>query len=466
MTATCEFSRFDDHELISAGEWVLLNPDGGGIALLSTTRLVYSSPNFRLNREFYDYVFERNARGEPNRLGDIIRLTKNAIGPELNKLSFTLLGDPALALVYPRNKVVLTHLNDKVLESFTDTLSALSKVEARGYVAGLNGEKLNDFSGVVIPTVLDKAVNLNNLANDGGDMMDFKVQNNILFRGKASVENGDFSFSFIIPKDIAYQVGNGKFSFYANNGTVDGHGSDQTMLIGGSSNINIDDTEGPEINLFMNDSLFVSGCITNENPVIFARLRDNYGINTVGNGIGHDITAVLDNNQQNILVLNDYYESELDDYTSGTISYPLSDLEPGEHTLRLKVWDIMNNSSESEISFTVNPASDLVIDHVLNYPNPFTTHTQFYFEHNQGHQPFDMTLQVYTVSGKLVKSFEYISAEQTQVQPGSFRVGPIDWDGLDDFGDRIGKGTYIYRIKIRTLDGKTGEAYQKLVILR
>jgi hypothetical protein len=465
MTATCEFSRFDDVE-ISAGEWVLLNPKGGGIGLFSTTRLVYSAPNYYLNREFYNYVFGRDTQGEKYGLGDIMRLTKNAIGEEINKLSFTLLGDPALRLSYPDYRVEMTDINGKSLEVFSDTLKALSAATVQGHITDLQGNKLIDFNGQVVPTIYDKEMTMNNLANDGGPVMEFQVQNSILFKGKASVTNGEFTFSFIVPKDMAYQVGSGKFSFYASDDQRDASGVNQTVLFGESSGEEINDRQGPELDIFMNDSSFVSGGITNEDPILLIRVKDESGINTTGNGIGHDITAILNGNQQNALVLNDYYESDLDDYRSGTIRYPLSQLEPGDHTIKVKVWDIVNNSSEAELSFSVVSSEEVVIEHVLNYPNPFTTHTDFYFEHNQGHQDMEVLLQVYTISGKLVKSFEYIQANQTQVGAGSYRVGPISWDGLDDFGDPIGRGTYFYRVRIRTADGKSKEAFQKLVILK
>lgn len=466
ITATCEFSRFDDYEKTSAGELVILNADGGGIALLSTTRLVYSSPNFILNREFYNYAFTLDNQGNRLALGDVMRLTKNAVGEEQNKLSFTLLGDPALILSYPELGIRMTEINGQPVAEFSDTLKALSITTVKGHITDLQGVKLNDFNGVVIPAVYDKEITQTNLANDGGAIMEFTVRNNILFKGKASVKNGDFSFSFPVPRDIAYEVGTGKFSFYGKNDVSDVCGVDQSIRIGGSEGISTNDQTGPEVGVFMNDTTFVSGGITGENPTLVIRITDSSGVNTTGNGIGHDITATIDDNQQSSIVLNDYYESDLDQYHSGSISYPLSNLAAGNHTVKVKVWDIVNNSTETQIDFTVHSSDELVLEHVLNYPNPFTTKTDFYFEHNQGDQALDVLIQIFTVGGKLVKSFEFLTVDQTQVQPGSFRVGPVSWDGLDDYGDRIGRGTYFYRVKVRTADGKTKEAFQKLVILK
>jgi len=464
MTATCEFSRFDDDQRVSAGEEVLLNPNGGGIGLFSTTRLVYSSPNFRLNREFYDYVFDRPG-GEKYRFGDLIRLTKNSVGSELNKLNFTLLADPALSLNFPENKIIMTHVNGQQVGEFSDTLKALSEVEVEGFIANLQGQKIENYRGIIYPTVYDKEVIMTNLSNDGGPTMEFSIQENILFRGKSSISNGNFKFNFIVPKDIAYNVGTGKFSFYGTNNINDASGVELSILIGGSADSLIQDTEGPDMKLFMNDTTFVYGGSTNEDPVLLARVSDKNGINTTGNGIGHDITAILDGNKQDILVLNDYYESDLDNFKSGTIRYPLNDLEPGSHEIKLKIWDILNNSSESEMRFEVYSSEQIILKNLLNYPNPFTTQTAFYFEHNQAGVSLDAQIQIYTVSGRLVKSFDFLSATETQIEAGKFRVGPIYWDGLDQYGDRIGRGTYFYRVKIRTPNGGTQEAYQKLVKL-
>lgn len=464
MTATCEFSRFDDDQRVSAGEEVLLNPRGGGIGLFSTTRLVYSSPNFRLNREFYDYVFDRPGGGR-YRFGDLIRLTKNAVGSELNKLNFTLLADPAISLNFPENKIIVTHVNGQQVGKFTDTLKALSQVEIKGFIANTQGQKIENYQGIIYPTVYDKEVIMTNLSNDGGPTMEFSIQENILFRGKSSINDGTFKFNFIVPKDIGYNVGNGKFSFYGTNSITDAAGVELSILIGGSADSLIQDSEGPSMELYMNDTTFVYGGSTNEDPVLLARVSDNNGINTTGNGIGHDITAILDGNKQDILVLNDYYESDLDNFKAGTIRYPLNDLEPGSHEIKLKVWDILNNSSESNLRFEVYSSEQVILKNLLNYPNPFTTQTAFYFEHNQAGQALDAQIQIYTVSGRLVKSFDFLSATETQVEPGKFRVGPIYWDGLDQYGDRIGRGTYFYRVKIRTPEGRSQEAYQKLVKL-
>ncbi len=460
MTATCEFSRFDNHKYISAGELVLLNPKGGGIALFSTTRLVYSNPNYTLNNKFYDYVFAKDHEGNSRTLGDIIRLAKNAAGTENNKRNFTLLGDPALKIPIASYTVLTDSINHKSVTNYTDTLKALSKVTIHGHIENTPGNLASSYNGIVYPLVLDKKRTVTTLANDGGSTMDFTIQNNILYKGKASVASGKFQFSFVVPKDISYYFDKGKITYYSLSSTTDAKGYFSDFIIGGSDNNAFNDDTGPSVKLYMNDENFVSGGVTDENPKLYAILTDSSGINTVGNGIGHDITATLDNNTNNLIILNDYYESDIDEYQRGKIEYLFSEIDEGEHNLKVKVWDVYNNSSEEEMDFIVAESENLAIKNLLNYPNPFTEQTAFYFDHNRPNQDLEVLIQIFTVSGKLVKTINTI------INSNAFRSEPINWDGLDDFGDKIGRGVYIYQIKVRTIEGETVTKIEKLVVLK
>lgn len=460
ITATCEFSRFDDWEHTSAGEFVLLNPEGGGVALLSTTRLVYSGPNHILNEQFYNYVFEKNENQEYLKLGDIIRLTKNNAGTGINKRSFALLGDPAIILNYPKYNISATTINGIPFSDSYDTIHALEKVAVSGIIEDDAGNVFTSYNGTLYPTVFDKISEITTLANDGGTPFTYKVRNRILYKGKASIINGTFTFNFIVPKDISYNYGPGKIIFYGHDLLTDANGSFENVIIGGSSDSVKNDTEGPSLKIYMNDDNFVFGGTTNENPRILVYVTDSSGVNTIGTGIGHDLTAVLDNQSVSPIILNDYYEADKDSYQSGKISYQLKNLEEGPHKLTVKVWDVYNNSSEDYTEFIVASSEDLILKNILNYPNPFTTHTSFYFEHNQPGSELDVLIQVFTVSGKLVKTIE------RRITATGYRCGPIEWDGLDDFGSRIGRGVYIYRLKVRTNSGQSIEKFEKLVILR
>ena len=457
ITATCEFSRFDDPLRTTAGELVLVGPSGG-IALLTTVRLVYSSPNFQLNTSFYNNVFTVD-NDKFLTLGEVFMKVKNLNSGNANNRNFTLLGDPALTLAHPIEEVVTTKINDAAVSS-NDTIKALSKVTVVGEVRDAQGAKLTNFNGVIYPTVFDKEKQIVTLANDGGSPFNFNLQNSKLFKGKVSVTNGDFSYSFVVPKDISYNYGKGKLSHYAENQVQDANGYHADFYIGGTSDNYEADEVGPEIELFMNDEQFVFGGMTDENPILLANISDIHGINMVGNGIGHDIVAVLDDKTDESFILNDFYEAELNSYQSGKVYFPLSDLEEGRHKLKLKVWDVYNNSSEATIEFVVVKTRDVVIDRVYNYPNPFTTYTEFWFEHNQPGKNLFAQVQVFTVSGKLVKTLE------KHVFNEGFRSTSITWNGLDEYGDKIGKGVYVYRLKVRTENYSVAEKYEKLVILR
>jgi hypothetical protein len=319
---------------------------------------------------------------------------------------------------------------------------------------------MTNFNGLIYPTVFDKAATVNTLANDPGSHVDnFKLQKNILYKGKASVTNGDFSFTFIVPKDISYSFGPGRISYYAYDGFTDANGNYEDVIIGGSADSVASDANGPQVNLYLNDDKFVFGGVTNENPLLYAVVNDPSGINTVGNGIGHDIAAVLDENTNKTIVLNEYYQADLNSYQSGTIRYPFSQLDEGRHTLKMKVWDVYNNSSDSYTEFVVSQSAELALSHVLNYPNPFTTNTQFMFEHNRPCADLDVNIQVFTVSGKVVKTINQL------VNCDGFRAEGITWNGRDEYDQKIGRGVYVYKIKVRTPEGYTAQAFEKLVIL-
>ncbi len=459
ITASCEFTGFDNKDFTSAGEHVLLNPNGGGIALFTATRVSFAGPNESINLAFFNHLYDDNSF----RLGDLVKRSKNAMGAtSRNMRVFALIGDPALRLAVPTKKTSTIAINNiSVNDTDVVNISALSKVTVEGEVTDNNNQIISDFNGVIFPTVFDKQDTIRTLCQfECSEPFLFMDRQNIIYKGKASVKNGKFKYSFMVPKDISYKNGFGKITYYATNYETDGFGYVDNLSVSGSSNSDIVDTKGPNIDLFMNDENFVYGGTTNESPVLIAKLYDENGINTVGNGIGHDVLATLDNNTQKSVNLNEYYEADLDSYQSGRVKYPYSNLSTGTHTLNLKVWDIFNNSNEAQLEFVVAESTELAIKNLLNYPNPFTTHTDFYFEHNQAGKMLEVSIQIFTISGKLVKTIE------RQFFSDGFRSEPISWNGKDDYEDAIGKGVYIYKVRVRTEDGETATEFQKLVLLK
>ncbi len=468
ITATCSFSRYDNPEKESAGELLMTKSDGGGIALMTTVRLVYATANQRLNTAFLNRLFQIE-NGKHLSLGEIARLSKNdatLLTSSINNRKFVLLGDPSLTLNYPTHQALITSVNNQPMPTGSeaaDTLKALSHVTMTGEIRDAAGSKLNDFNGVVYSTVFDKSVRVQTMVNDVNSKLDtFYLRKSIIFKGKATVTNGEFSFSFITPKDISYQYGSGRVSLYADNGiNTDAHGFSEQVLIGGVADDVLSDGEGPEIQLYMNDEKFVFGGMTNASPILIAKLNDESGINTVGNGIGRNISAILNDDNKNSIVLNQYYKAALDDFKEGEIRYPLADLPEGLHNLTVNAWDTYNNAGKGYTEFIVAQSAELALKHVLNYPNPFTDNTAFWFEHNRPNDQLMITVQVFTLGGRVVKTLQ-----QSIVAEG-FRVDSITWDGRDDFGNRIGRGTYVYKLTVRSLtDNKVAHQIQKLVLLK
>jgi hypothetical protein len=273
------------------------------------------------------------------------------------------------------------------------------------------------------------------------------------------VVNGEFSFSFIVPKDIAYEFGRGKISYYANTESTDANGFTNTILIGGTSTNVAADNIGPEIKLFLNNENFPNGGLTNQNPKLIVKLFDQNGINTTGKGIGRDLSFHLNENLTQSVVVNDYYQATLNSYQSGEVVYELKDLPAGKHILKFKAFDTYNNPSEASLEFEVKSNEKPAIANLLNYPNPFTTKTTFHFDHNLRGESIMVLLQIFTINGKLVKSF------QDQILADGSHFESFTWDGKDEYGDRLANGVYIYKVKVKAEGKAVAERIEKLLLL-
>jgi hypothetical protein len=470
ITASCELAKIDNLDIESPGELMLLNPNGGAIGMVATTRVVYIGTNTDLNFEIINNnLFESNNNQLPA-LGNVYKNTRNSDPfEEINKRCFMLLGDPAMSLHYPKYNVVTTKINGKEIGNFNDTLKALGLVTIEGEIRDYSNNLLDDFNGTLYPTFYDKFSTYKTLGNDPRSIpIQFEMQDRVIYKGQASVTSGKFSFQFVVPKDIAYNVGLGKLSYYAKDGLDHAGGSELSYKIGGTSDSIKNDKTPPTLNLFVDDRSWVFGGTTSKTPLLLADVYDENGINTIGSGIGREMEAILDEGTEfeESLILNDYYSPELNSYQKGIIEYPFGELSPGLHTITLKVWDVYNNSAEDYTEFVVSEGGDIVIDNVLNYPNPFNKYTEFHFDHNKSGQKLKVNLIISSIAGNVVKSITTeIGNAPAHINAPSQVLEELTWDGRDQFGDRIARGVYLYTIKVEAEDGSTHKETQKLFII-
>ena len=458
ITITCEFSRFDNPTRTSAGEFVFWNTTGGAASMITTTRDVYISVGQAFNKRLMATLLEFN--NEDLTIAESLVKTKNNYS-NFQKFFIYYFGDPVKKLAIPKPNIRITKMNGVDITQSLDTLKALSKVSFEGVVTDNLNNILTDFNGNLSTTVYDKPIDKSTLDNDNFGIIEvFDSQESKLFRGLASVENGNFSFEFIVPRDVKIAYGKGKLSFYATDATFDKSGFNSDVIVGGINENAPEDTIGPEIQLFMNDESFLDGANTNASPNLIAKLADLSGINTSVTAVDHDIVGILDGDESNPIILNDFYQTELDDFTRGKVVFRLRDLSVGPHTLKLKAWDTYNNSSETILNFVVVSDTNISLDNVLNYPNPFVNYTEFWFNHNKPNESLQVQVQIFTISGKLIKTINQL------VQTTGNLSRNISWNGLDDFGNRIGKGVYVYKLKVTsTVSNISSEKYEKLVIL-
>ena len=467
ITVTCDFSRFDNPARFTAGEEMIANRNGGSASLISTTREVLVNYGRGFNNNLIQKILDFG--DEDYTIAEALMHAKNET-PSFGGQHFFIfsLGDPAMKLGIPKPSINVTEINDQDVTVYRDTLKALTKMKISGQVTDAMGTVLTNYNGVLSTSIFDKKTEKQTLNNDGftdnnGNplIMTFDVQNSSVFKGDVAVSNGLFSYEFVVPKDIKTAYGKAKISLYAHDNIGSKGGYDVETVIGGINDNAPEDTEGPEVSLFMNDLSFLDGGNTSAVPNLIARFSDENGINTSVGSIGHDIVAIIDGDETNQIKLNDFYETELNDYTSGQVVYSLRELEAGPHTITVKVWDTYNNSSEATLNFTVVAETEFILENVLNYPNPFVNYTEFWFNHNQPNAALDVKIYIYTVSGKLVKAIN----QQVQTSGGLSRS--ITWDGMDDFGEKVGKGVYVYSVIVTNTDtGVTAEKYEKLVILQ
>jgi len=442
ITATCSFTSYDDPTIVSAGEEAILKKNSGAIALFTTTRAVYASQNKLLTEATFDTIFSAQ-NGVNMRLGEILRSAKNSFDTSrVNSRKFALMGDPTLRLAFPQNNITIDKINGKDLEEIElDTFGALQRIEIKGRVTDYANNFLSDFNGKLDLTLFDKPTEISTLKNDNGSLVkNFTLRNSILFKGSASVINGEYAIDFYLPQDIDFSFGNGKISMYATDEvSVDAAGYYDGIKIGGSNQVTLDNDAPPTVELFMNTFNFKDGGITSDSPILLAQIDDDYGINLSGTSIGHDLTAIIDGKTENTIILNNFFEPETDNFTKGIVRFPLTDLEPGLHTLEVKAWDIANNSGLGSLNFRVVEENSTEIN-TYAFPNPSVNDPIFAVEHDMAGQDLEINLEIYSTAGQLIREYSEIK------YAAGFR------EKLD-FGTNLASGIYLFKVKLRSLDG-------------
>lgn len=448
VTSTCTFGRFDMLDGTCGAEDFVLAPNAG-IGCLAASRPI--SHIQQVNTEII-----MQSLNPDNTIGEAIQTAKNIRSATL---ALTLMGDPAVRLSFPKYNVVVTSINGRsVVDGQNDSAQVLSTVIIEGEIRDSAGQLVNDFDGILFPEIYDRAVTSHTLANDNeGCEVSFTQQSNLLYKGRTAVEGGRFSYRFIVPRDVAYKYDRARLCHYAKSISEDAAGAYTNLYLGGfDENVELSETR-PSVRLFLNDTNFHNGGITDPNPTLLAILYDSIGINAVGSGIGHDITATLDGNPNSILSLNDFYEPSIADEHYGTVRYNFTNLSKGRHTLTLKAWNIFNYSNSATLTFYVH-GTDAAVTEFLAYPNPAADFTTLYMEHNIQASVEKAELKIYDSRGSCVFACTPPAGNESYV------VGPVRWNLNTQAGTRVVPGVYIARFTVTTRDGEQYTEQGKIIV--
>ena len=453
MLATCSFSHFDKGGDRCIAEMALLNPHGGAIGVLSATRTVYASQNEVINRNFCDTLFSHASPFHYNMtIGQASQYAKNKTGTDPNKLAYVLFGDPAIRLDYPTELQVVT-------EHMQDTLHALTIDTIKGFIMTEEEDTATWFNGKVQVTVLDKMQQMKTMDNDQKDpdkkvIMTFNDYPNTLFNGETDVIDGHFKMPFRVPMDIRYNYGNGRVTFYAYDPVEDaeGVGHYEDFVIGGSSDVVVVDSVGPDIHLYLNSPSFPNGGSTFNEARFYADIQDENGINTSGSGIGHDLLLTIDNEIKQTYIMNDYFVGADNSYTAGQVSFKLPELSEGKHTLSFRAWDLINNSSTATLDFTVVKNLTPVIYNYTVYPNPVSSSGELNIrlDYDRSEYVCLVRLLIYDVAGHIVMEYQQEDANDIHI--------PLS-------GTAMTGGVYVYQLSVLAPGTKANIQKGKIIVI-
>lgn len=469
VTASCDIMPFDGLKE-TIGETMVLNDKGGSMAFYGTTRTVLSSYNRLINKAFMKYVLSYDTDGKPLTLGEAQRrakndLVKNGNDLSVNKLQYALLGDPALSLALPTLSVAVDSINGKAITaSDMPRIHAGELVRVAGHIER-NGVRMDGFNGTLSAIIRDTeeqiVCKLNDESKDGADeALKYTDRTKILFHGSDKVKDGNFSFIFAVPMDINYAEGNGLMNFYAidDDKTISAHGAFDQFEVNGSVTME-NDSIGPSIFCFLNSPDFTYGGEVNATPFFVAQISDKDGINASGSGIGHDMQLVIDGDINQTYNLNDNFTFDFGSYTSGQTYYAIPQLEPGEHTLRFRAWDILNNPSTTTLKFVVRNGLKPTISSISVTPNPASESVTFIINHDRTGTESDFEIDVMDASGRLL----WTKHESGTATDNSYTV---TWNLTLDNGLPLQTGVYLYRIRMSSDGSSWVSQAKKMIVVR
>ena len=467
FTAACDVMPFDTQKE-NFGETALLHETGSAIAFFGTARTVYAPQNSALNKAYCSALFSTDEKGRPCRLGDAGRRAKitviNAGQNDVNKLHYALLGDPALRLGGIQNHVVLDSINGTSLDQLPDdfTLHAGSVARIAGHVTDAGNHPLDDFSGLLSVRLYDSqsTVQCNKYDSRSDAAFTFKTYDKILFNGQDSIRSGHFSLSCPIPLDIKYSDASGRLLFYAlsSDRRTEANGYSHDFLLGGTAP-HLTDTIGPSVLATLAGQEFSDGITVPATPFFEATLEDESGINNSGNGVGHDLELIIDNDASRTYNLNDHFVTDIGSYQRGTVAYSLPSLTAGEHQLTFRAWDMLNNAGTTQLRFRVDPSMSMSVTQLVASNNPARSSTQFLITYDRPGSTCQFSLDVYDFTGRVVWSHS---------SSGSSTSGlvSIPWNLTTNAGAPVHSGIYFCRARVTCDESEEATRTLKLIINR
>nr|MBP6510057.1 hypothetical protein [Candidatus Kapabacteria bacterium] len=459
--ATCDFARWDMTEIQSGAEELILLETGGAIGVFSAARVVFSLANAELNEEFYTDLFTRDDNGQFPTLGEAMYRVKQKKNGN-NDEKFHLLGDPTLRILVPEQRVRFTKLNGQDITKAGQqvTVSALSTVVIEGDIIGsLDSTTDASFSGNVTISLLDAQRTLTVVDTDVYNTVNtFTKSGPALCRGSFLVENGRFTGTFVVPKDISFSSQSaGLYGYAASDDQRFAMGVSDRVVVDGVTSISDPEIDGPAISIFLDSRKFLAGGIVRPNPILIVDLEDATGINTTGVGIGHDIQATF-NNGSPVEILTPNFTTSLTNSRAGSAQKQIFGLGAGLHSVHVQAWDVLNNVSEASTTFRIVTSEDgIPAEGVTSFPNPFSTSTTIRFTHASP-RPFEAVLLVYDVEGREIA--------ERPMRVTDMQTADVTWDGRDNAGALASTGMYQAVVRLTDEFGGVSFVSGKLSLIR